>query len=135
MAKLKKELGLFDVYAIATGATLSSGFFLLPGIAAAEAGGMLPVSYLAAGACLMPGLLSMAELSTAMPRAGGIYYFLARSMGPMVGTVGGFVFGAMDRVAQPGDTVETPAGRFRVIKVRRRRIEYVVHERGPSAKG
>lgn len=90
MTKLKKELGLFDVYAIATGATLSSGFFLLPGIAAAEAGGMLPASYLAAGICLIPGLLSMAELSTAMPRAGGIYYFLDRSMGPMVGTVGGF---------------------------------------------
>lgn len=90
MAKLKKELGLFDVYAIATGATLSSGFFLLPGIAASEAGGMLPLSYLLAGICLVPGLLSMAELSTAMPRAGGIYYFLDRSMGPLVGTVGGF---------------------------------------------
>ena len=90
MAKLKKELGLFDVFAIATGATLSSGFFLLPGIAAAEAGGMLPVSYLLAGVCLIPGLLSMAELSTAMPRAGGIYYFLDRSMGPLVGTIGGF---------------------------------------------
>jgi len=90
MAKLKQELGLFDVYAIATGATLSSGFFLLPGIAASEAGGMLPLSYLLAGICLVPGLLSMAELSTAMPRAGGIYYFLDRSMGPLVGTVGGF---------------------------------------------
>ena len=90
MAKLKKELGLFDVFAIATGATLSSGFFLLPGIAAAQAGGALPAAYLTAGLCLMPGLLSMAELSTAMPRAGGIYYFLDRSMGPLVGTVGGF---------------------------------------------
>ena len=90
MAKLKKELGLLDVFAVATGATLSSGFFLLPGIAAAQAGGMLPASYLLAGVCLIPGLLSMAELSTAMPRAGGIYYFLDRSMGPLVGTVGGF---------------------------------------------
>ena len=35
--KLKKELGLFDVYAIATGVTLSAGFFLLPGLAAVEA--------------------------------------------------------------------------------------------------
>lgn len=90
MAKLKKELGLFDVFAVATGATLSSGFFLLPGIAAAQAGSIMPASYLLAGICLIPGLLSMAELSTAMPRAGGIYYFLDRSMGPLVGTVGGF---------------------------------------------
>ena len=32
--KLKKNLTLFDVYAVSTGAMFSSGFFLLPGIAA-----------------------------------------------------------------------------------------------------
>ena len=90
MAKLKRELGLFDVYAIATGATLSSGFFLLPGLAAAQAGAAIPFAYLVAGLLLLPGILSMAELSTAMPRAGGIYYFLDRSMGQWVGTIGGF---------------------------------------------
>ena len=90
MAKLRRELGLFDVYAIATGATLSSGFFLLPGLAAAQAGGLTPLAYLLAGVLLLPGILSMAELSTAMPRAGGIYYFLDRSMGQRVGTIGGF---------------------------------------------
>jgi APA family basic amino acid/polyamine antiporter len=31
----------------------------------------------------------VAELSTAMPRAGGAYYFLDRSMGPIMGTIGG----------------------------------------------
>ena len=36
--RLKKELGLFDVYVISTGAMISSGFFLLPGLAAAKAG-------------------------------------------------------------------------------------------------
>jgi hypothetical protein len=36
--RLSKELSLFDVYAIATGATLSSGFFLLPGLAAQQIG-------------------------------------------------------------------------------------------------
>jgi amino acid transporter/mannitol/fructose-specific phosphotransferase system IIA component (Ntr-type) len=34
-------------------------------------------------------MLSKAELSTALPRAGGTYYFLDRSLGPLVGTVGG----------------------------------------------
>jgi APA family basic amino acid/polyamine antiporter len=86
---LKKELGLLDVYVIATGATLSSGFFLLPGLAAAKSGPGTPLAYLLAGLLIFPGLVSMAELSTAMPRAGGIYYFLARSMGPLMGTVGG----------------------------------------------
>ena len=87
---LKKELGLWDVYGIATGATLSSGFFLLPGLAAAGAGPGMPLSYVLAGLLLVPGLVSMAELATAMPRAGGVYYFLDRSMGPLMGTVGGF---------------------------------------------
>ena len=88
--KLKKELGLFDVYAIATGATLSSGFFLLPGLAAFGIGSAVPLAYLLAGLLIVPGLVSMAELATAMPRAGGVYYFLDRSMGPLMGTVGGF---------------------------------------------
>ena len=88
--RLKKELGLFDVYAIATGATLSSGFFLLPGLAAVGAGPALPLSYLIAALFLIPGLMSKAELATAMPRAGGVYYFLDRSMGPLMGTMGGF---------------------------------------------
>ena len=87
---LEKQLGLWDVYAIATGATLSSGFFLLPGIAAVGAGAAIPVSYILAALILMPGLFSLVELATAMPRAGGIYYFLDRSMGPLVGAIGGF---------------------------------------------
>jgi amino acid transporter/mannitol/fructose-specific phosphotransferase system IIA component (Ntr-type) len=86
---LKKELSLLNVYAIATGATLSSGFFLLPGLAAAQAGPAVILSYLIAAIPLVPALLSNAELSTAMPRAGGVYYFLDRSMGPLFGTVGG----------------------------------------------
>ncbi len=90
MAKLKRELGLLHVYAIATGATLSSGFFLLPGLAASQAGAAVPLAYLAAGVLLLPGILSMAELATAMPRAGGIYYFLDRSMGQRIGSIGGF---------------------------------------------
>ena len=88
--RLERELGLWDVYALATGATLSSGFFLLPGLAAAGAGASMPLSYVLAALIVLPGLLSSVELTTAMPKAGGIYYFLDRSMGPLVGTIGGF---------------------------------------------
>jgi basic amino acid/polyamine antiporter, APA family len=89
-AQLEKQLGLWQVYALATGATLSSGFFLLPGLAAAGAGAAMPLSYVLAALILLPGLFSMVELATAMPKAGGVYYFLDRSMGPLVGTIGGF---------------------------------------------
>ncbi|MDX1529920.1 MAG: amino acid permease [Rhodothermales bacterium] len=88
-ARLKKELTLFDVYAISTGAMFSSGFFLLPGLAAAQAGPSVVVAYLLAGVLILPAMLSQAELATAMPRAGGTYYFLDRSLGPLAGTVGG----------------------------------------------
>ena len=49
-----------------------------------------PAENLLASTLVVPAMLSKAELSTAMPRAGGDYYFLDRSMGPMAGTVGGF---------------------------------------------
>mgnify|MGYP001813948842 FL=1 len=87
--RLKKELGLRGVYAIATGATLSAGFFLLPGIAATQAGPALVLSYILAALPLIPAMFSVIELATAMPRAGGVYYFLDRSLGPFLGCIGG----------------------------------------------
>lgn len=87
--RLKKELTFLSVFALSLGATLSSGFFLLPGIAYKEAGPAVVVTYLIALLPLIPGILSKIELSTAMPRAGGVYYFLDRSVGPAVGTIAG----------------------------------------------
>lgn len=86
---LEKNLGALDVYALTTGAALGPGLFLLPGLAAAEAGPALTLAYALAGLSLLPALLAMVELMTAMPRAGGIYYYLDRSLGPVAGTVGG----------------------------------------------
>jgi amino acid transporter/mannitol/fructose-specific phosphotransferase system IIA component (Ntr-type) len=87
--RLNKELRLFDVYVLALGPMLSSGFFLLPGLAAAKTGGSVALAYLLAGALVFPAMLSKAELATAMPRAGGTYYYFDRSLGPIMGTVGG----------------------------------------------
>jgi basic amino acid/polyamine antiporter, APA family len=83
-----RPLRLRHVYAIGTGAMFSSGFFLLPGLVADETGPSVPLAYLLAGVLALPTMLSVAELSTAMPRAGGPYHFLMRSMGPRV-AVGG----------------------------------------------
>lgn len=51
-------------------------------------------------------------------------------LGEEYGTVGGYVFGALDRVGRPGDSVAAGGGRFTVASVRRRRIEYVIYEPG-----
>lgn len=87
--RLNKELGFLSVFALAAGTTLSAGFFLLPGIAVKEAGSAVVLAYLVAALPMIPATCSIVELVTAMPRAGGAYYFLDRSLGPMVGTIGG----------------------------------------------
>ncbi|MDA3881135.1 MAG: amino acid permease [Prolixibacteraceae bacterium] len=86
---LKKELGLFDVFAISTGAMFSSGFFLLPGLASQYTGPSVFIAYLVSGLLILPAMFSIAEISTALPRAGGAYFFLDRSLGPLMGTIGG----------------------------------------------
>jgi basic amino acid/polyamine antiporter, APA family len=88
-ARLEKKLGLLDVYAICTGAMFASGFFLLPGIAAANAGPAVILAYFVSSLLMVPAMYSIAELSSAMPRAAGTYFFIHRSMGPLAGTVGG----------------------------------------------
>ncbi len=86
---LKKRLGLVHVFSIASGAMISSGLFVLPGIAFAQAGPAVVVSYLIAGLLATTGLLSTAELATAMPKAGSDYFFITRGLGPGVGTMAG----------------------------------------------
>ncbi|RKY33291.1 MAG: hypothetical protein DRP74_00205 [Candidatus Omnitrophota bacterium] len=87
---LKKELNLLDIFCVATGAMISSGLFILPGIAFAKAGPAVILSYSIAGLFCLPTLFSMAELTTAMPKAGGDYFYIMRGFGPLLGTVAGF---------------------------------------------
>lgn len=89
--KMKKEFSLLDVFCIATGAMISSGLFILPGLAHAQAGPAVTVSYLIGGLLALTGVFSIAELTTAMPRAGGDYFFIMRSMGAAVGTISGLL--------------------------------------------
>ena len=90
MAILKKQLGLVDVFAIAAGAMISSGLFILPALAFSKAGPAVILSYLIASFLILPSVLSKAELATAMPRAGGTYFFVERSFGSLLGLFSGF---------------------------------------------
>jgi len=89
--KLSKELNLLDVFCVASGSMISSGLFILPGLAHAQAGPAVVVSYLLAGLLALTGMLSQSELVSAMPKAGGTYFYAVRSMGPGVGTVEGLI--------------------------------------------
>jgi len=86
---LKRDLGFLDVFALGSGAMISTGLFVLPAIVYPLVGPGLFFCYLLAALLLVPTLLSKAELMTAMPKAGGMYFFLDRSFGPGFGAVGG----------------------------------------------
>ncbi|MGA1822510.1 MAG: APC family permease [Thermoplasmatota archaeon] len=86
---LKKELGLMEVFCISSGAMISSGLFILPALAYSKVGPAVIVSYAIASLLAIPTVLSKAELTTAMPKTGGMFFMTDRSMGPMMGTVGG----------------------------------------------
>ena len=78
------------MFCIAAGAMISSGLFILPGLIYAKVGPAVILVYILAGILILPALFAKAELTTAMPKAGGDYFFIERSMGSAAGTIGGF---------------------------------------------
>src|SRR3990172_8041366 len=89
--KLKKALSLLDVFSLITGSIIGAELFILPGLAHEIAGNAVIVSYLLAALLLTTSTLSMAELASAMPKAGADYFIVNRVMGPAVGTIAGLL--------------------------------------------
>src|SRR6202022_4610470 len=88
---LKRDLGLWSAVAIVIGTVIGSGIFIVPNVMIRNMGtpGMVFVVWLVGGAMSMSGALSYAELSAAMPGAGGEYVYLREAYGPL----GGFIYG------------------------------------------
>jgi amino acid transporter/nucleotide-binding universal stress UspA family protein len=74
---------------IGIGTMIGAGIFVLPGVAANAAGPIVVVSFLVGGVIAMVNALSISELGTAMPKAGGGYYYINKSLGPMFGSIAG----------------------------------------------
>jgi len=87
---LKKQLGLLEIFSIAAGAMISSGLFILPAVVFGKVGPAIIISYILAGVMYIPTMFTKAELSTAMPKAGGEYFYIMKSMGPIAGVFAGF---------------------------------------------
>ena len=85
--RLGRSLGFFSTFAIGTGTMIGAGIFLLPGIAMANAGSGAIISFLLGGLISIATAISMAELATGMPLAGGSYYYISRTMGAAFGAV------------------------------------------------
>jgi amino acid transporter/nucleotide-binding universal stress UspA family protein len=87
--ELAKDLGLVSALAIGIGTMIGAGIFVLPGVAAQTAGPVVVVSFVIGGLVAMVNALSVSELGTAMPKAGGGYYYINRALGPMFGSIAG----------------------------------------------
>ncbi len=87
--ELAKDLGLLSAMTIGIGTMIGAGIFVLPGVAAQEAGPIVVVSFIIGGMIAMINALAVSELGTAMPKAGGGYYYVNRGLGPMFGSITG----------------------------------------------
>jgi len=88
--ELAKDLGLLSALTIGIGTMIGAGIFVLPGLAAEEAGPAVALSFVLGGAIAMLTALSASELGTAMPKAGGAYYYINQALGPLFGSVAGW---------------------------------------------
>jgi amino acid transporter/nucleotide-binding universal stress UspA family protein len=87
--ELAKDLGLLSALTIGIGTMIGAGIFVLPGVAASTAGPVVVVSFVVGGLIALVNALSVSELGTAMPKAGGGYYYVNRALGPLFGSIAG----------------------------------------------
>ncbi|WP_232700705.1 amino acid permease [Halobacterium wangiae] len=88
--ELARDLGLLEAYTIGLGTMIGAGIFVLPSIAAENAGPASMVSFFAGGLISLLAALSLSELATGMPKAGGSYYYVNRALGPFFGSIVGW---------------------------------------------
>lgn len=88
--ELARDLGFLEAYTIGVGTMIGAGIFVLPGIVAGMAGPASMISFTIAGVVSLLTALSLSELATGMPKAGGSYYYVNRAMGTFFGSVVGW---------------------------------------------
>lgn len=88
--ELARDLGFLEAYTIGVGTMIGAGIFVLPGIVANNAGPAGMISFAIGGVVSLLTALSLSELATGMPKAGGSYYYVNRAMGSFFGSVVGW---------------------------------------------
>ncbi|MFP4529732.1 MAG: amino acid permease [Halodesulfurarchaeum sp.] len=87
---LERTLGFLEAMTLGGGTMIGAGIFILPGIAARNAGPASSVSYVIAGFVALLAALSLSELATGMPIAGGSYHYVNRALGGLFGAIVGW---------------------------------------------
>ncbi|WP_324761209.1 amino acid permease [Haloarcula sp. GH36] len=88
--ELARDLGFLEAYTIGLGTMIGAGIFVLPSIAAEQAGPASMISFFAGGLVSLLAAISLSELATGMPKAGGSYYYVNRALGPFFGSIVGW---------------------------------------------
>ena len=87
--ELERTIGFIGGLSIGIGTMIGAGIFVFPGLAAGNAGPAAMLSFAIGGVVALLVALPASELATAMPRSGGGYFFVSRSMGTAYGAIVG----------------------------------------------
>ena len=88
---LKRNLGLFSVTMLGIGATIGAGVFVLTGYAIGEAGPAVILAFALNGVLAIIVSVNYMELSTAMPKAGGSFFWVSEIIGRKTGFFTGWI--------------------------------------------
>ncbi len=91
--EMKKSVGILQGLALVVGMIIGSGIFLKPSIVLQNAGSPVIAlfAWLAGGVITLASALSIAEISSNIPRTGGLYAYLEELYGPVWGFLLGWV--------------------------------------------
>jgi len=88
--ELAKDLGPLAALTIGIGTMIGAGIFVLPGPAVSRAGSLVGAAFVIGGVVALLTAFSVAELGTAMPKSGGMYFYVNHALGPLFGSIAGW---------------------------------------------
>src|ERR1700694_2499048 len=108
-SSLPRRLGLVSAVAVVIGTTIGSGIFRSPASIAARLPSPLPMIavWVVGGALALCGALTIAELSSALPRTGGFYAFIREGWGDLAAVLFGWTELVIIRAAALGAVATT----------------------------
>jgi APA family basic amino acid/polyamine antiporter len=108
--ELPRVLGPVEAFCLVVGSVIGSGVFIVPARVAREipAMGGIAVAWIVGGVFSLAGALTLAELSAALPQAGGPYVYLKRAYGP----IPAFLFSWTDFLVIRSGSMATLAAAF-----------------------
>ncbi|HTM50259.1 MAG TPA: amino acid permease [Bryobacteraceae bacterium] len=107
---LNRDLGMWSAIALVIGTVIGSGIFIVPNTMARNMGSpdMVFLVWVVGGLMSLSGALTYAELSAAMPGAGGEYVYLREAYGP----VWSFIYGWTQMWVAKSGSIATLATAF-----------------------